>query len=348
MVMYHGKRFVVTLALSLFMLVAVYSNVHADPPQVIFEEDFESGWGTWWADYGVWEIGVPTAGPTAPHGGANCAGTVLDGNYPGYTDSRLIGPAVTLPAVTGDDEIRLCFWHWFSYVCDGSQCDYGYVQVSFQDPGTGEWSAWENVSEKIQDTTPVWSRTCVDLTAYASQKVKIAFWHTADRRSNASESTGWYIDDVEITGVTQPPLPDIKAKGKDWGVFVEPGESVEITVALDPAQMAGTVCDWWIGVFTPFGAYWLNPNLQWVQSPTPIRVGAFGLFQLSDTSVLDMGLPLGFYTFFLILDNNPNGTLDKLSWYDYVNVVCGADGDALTGLEDADAAFLERLEYLMD
>ena len=38
--------------------------------EVIFEEDFESGWGDYWgADNGLWEIGTPTAGPTSAYEG---------------------------------------------------------------------------------------------------------------------------------------------------------------------------------------------------------------------------------------------------------------------------------------
>ena len=99
------------LMILLFLFGIAVHPVHAE---VIFNEDFESGWGDWWADEGVWQIGTPTAGPDSCHGGEQCAGTDLDGDYPGNTDSRLITPSITLPDVSGDEEIHLRFWHWFS------------------------------------------------------------------------------------------------------------------------------------------------------------------------------------------------------------------------------------------
>ena len=48
----------------------------------VYQYNFESGWDGWGADYGVWEVGTPAAGPDSCHGGSKCAGTVLGGNYP--------------------------------------------------------------------------------------------------------------------------------------------------------------------------------------------------------------------------------------------------------------------------
>ena len=82
--MNKGFIFLVTLLLALSARTA-YS-------EVAFSEDFEFGIGDWTVEQGVWEAGTPTAGPSECYSGFDCAGTVLDGNYPGYTDSRLISP----------------------------------------------------------------------------------------------------------------------------------------------------------------------------------------------------------------------------------------------------------------
>ena len=78
-------------------------------------EDFEAGIGDWSVDGGVWEVGTPavSVGPGAAHQGSCCAGTVLDGNYPMWQDTRLksatfvVPPALVFP--------RLLFWHWFCF-----------------------------------------------------------------------------------------------------------------------------------------------------------------------------------------------------------------------------------------
>ena len=109
------------------------SPVSANDP--VLEEDFESGWGNWSADNGLWEVGTPTVGPIVCHGGTQCAGTVLDGNHPTDTDSRLISPSLRLPDVSTDEKVLLRFWHWFSF---GTAS--GNVQLSVQDEVTEEWS----------------------------------------------------------------------------------------------------------------------------------------------------------------------------------------------------------------
>lgn len=156
--------------------------------------DFESGWSGWYADNGVWEIGSPSVGPSSCHGGEQCAGTILDGNYPSYTDSRLISPSITLATSPGDDEIFLWFWHSFSY---GDRAA-GYIQVSIYNESSGTWSDWEGIGSSITGTSLIWSYTGVDLSVYAGKKVKIAFYHMAHYRQGA----GWYIDDIEITRTT--------------------------------------------------------------------------------------------------------------------------------------------------
>ena len=164
-----------------------------------FTGDFESGWGDWSADEGVWQVGTPTAGtPTTARcfTGTQCAGTELNGNYGADTDSRLVSPTIQLPSVTGFEEVHLRFQNWFSY----ASADYGQVQVSVKDPVTLVWGAWVNVGTSVANTSG-WSLKDVDLTAYAGKAVRIAFYHIAGCANYCSDwsvSTGWYIDDVVI------------------------------------------------------------------------------------------------------------------------------------------------------
>jgi len=82
-----------------------FSMAHAE--QVVFTEDFEAS-ADWCADNGLWEVGEPVVGPSSAHGGVQCACTVLAGNYPAYTTSR-ISPTVRLPSVGGGEELALSF-----------------------------------------------------------------------------------------------------------------------------------------------------------------------------------------------------------------------------------------------
>lgn len=108
-----------------FMLGLIVNSLVSQT--VIWSENFEAGWGSWWADNGVWDVGVPTSGPEATHSGIHCAGTILDGNYPNDANTRLISPTISLPAVTGDETISLKFWQWFDIENDDDQI---FLQIS--------------------------------------------------------------------------------------------------------------------------------------------------------------------------------------------------------------------------
>jgi PKD repeat protein len=188
------------LIILLFLFGVSVLSAHAG---VVYSENFESGWDDWSADNGIWQVGTPTAGPESCYSGSQCAGTNLDGNYEPDTDSRLISPSIHLPEVIGYEEIHLRFWQWFSY----AGWDGGYVQVSTYDKDQGEWSYWQGVSSAIEGTSGnYWTLIDVDLSSYAGKKIKIAFYHKA--WNPGGESTGWYIDDIEITGINQLPVID--------------------------------------------------------------------------------------------------------------------------------------------
>ena len=170
-------------------------------PTLVNPETLENGWGDWDTTQGVWEIGSPTAGPTAAFEGTSVAGTNLDGDYPSYTDSRLVSPGVMLPTVTGTDRVELRFQEWYSY----STYDSGTIQLSVWDGG--DWGEWFDLESPARaGTNGDWAPVNVDLTAYAGENVRVAFLHEASRSipGSASESTGWYIDNVEI--LPYPPV----------------------------------------------------------------------------------------------------------------------------------------------
>ena len=59
-------------------------------PLMAVLESFEGGWGDWYADNGVWQIGVPSSGGAIS--GTSVAATAMAGEYPEQTDSRLVSP----------------------------------------------------------------------------------------------------------------------------------------------------------------------------------------------------------------------------------------------------------------
>ncbi|MGB9878828.1 MAG: choice-of-anchor J domain-containing protein, partial [Candidatus Pelagibacter ubique] len=146
----------------------------------ICSETFESG-GTSWVKTGCWQIGHPTSGPYNGYDSYDCAGTNLSGNYPDYADDWLISPQITLPS----GNITLSFWEWYQ-IEEGY--DYGYVLIS-----TDGGYNWNELSYRTGYSD--WTRTTINLSAYAGQTIKLAFRLTSDCCYNYA---GWYVDNIEI------------------------------------------------------------------------------------------------------------------------------------------------------
>ena len=236
--MERNKLFLGIVILGIFFLS--FSTASAQVIETIFSEDWEGGQGDWDVSNGVWQVGTPTSGPGAPHGGEQCAGTVLDDSYPNSTDSRLISPSIRLPEVSGDEEIRLRFWHWFSF----ARGDAGYVQISVYDEVTAKWSAWDNINGAISNSSHVWSLKAVDITEHAGQKVRIAFYHTAD---GSYTDFGWYVDDIAVIRMEPEFTGDFEDGWGDWsadnGVWQVGAPTAGPVGAHGGSQCAGTVLD---------------------------------------------------------------------------------------------------------
>jgi hypothetical protein len=156
-------------------------------------DGFENGWDGWHVDNGVWQVGSPTFGPDSGHNSPNCAGTVLNGDYPGSNRiSRLISSSIRLPDIVGDEELYLGFWHWFSYPAASYG---GWVQIAVYDDANEQWSGWLDLSSKyINGESLDWAYIYFPLSDYARKKVKFAFYHSPASGSDF----GWYLDDPRI------------------------------------------------------------------------------------------------------------------------------------------------------
>ena len=147
------------------------------------------------------------------------------------------------------------------------------------------------------------------------------------RADGIVDGLDWY-DYVNVISAPDGPssiqdvVPNVQADSRDTHLDIESGRPVKWTLSLDPGSQAGLDCDWWIGASTPFGTFWYDLASGWQASSTPRPTFTGGLFQVKLTELLDDSLPAGIYTFFFILDRHPDGTLDDISWFDLVNVVC--------------------------
>ncbi len=121
------------------------------------------------------------------------------------------------------------------------------------------------------------------------------------------------IPNVSVNGLLNPKIHKFPN-----GDLINIGGSV--TIPFDIHNMSNEPWEWWFCALTPYGKYWLNPSLNWVKSDNPISIGQYPLFELSETIVLSRQLPEGNYTFYFVLDDNPDGIID-ITASDYAGII---------------------------
>jgi len=239
--------------------------IGVETPQFRRPESFESHFGGWHLDNGVWEIGTPTAGPAGAHSGTTCIGTVLGGEFPVYISSRVTTSTIRLPSIPNpnpeNEKLWLQFWTWADYVSSS----YCYVQVMYQLPD-GSWSGWEDLDTGEGVTNPVWARVRADLGAYAGKKVRIGFLHDP----GGTPSFGWYIDDVTVLAHTSTAGLYNPATGTAFLRNSNTAGAADLTLRFGPAPNTWTPlsgnwdADWddTTGLYDPAGGkfYLRNAN----------------------------------------------------------------------------------------
>lgn len=201
----------------------------------VYFDDFEGGLGGWFADNGLWQVGVPTSGPpSGAYSGVNVAATLLGGNYPDGQDSRLISPLIQLPTVTAGQELRLNYRHWFSYGAADSMI----VQVS--DGSIGSWTTIACASSAV-GSSAVWAQHSADLTDRAGQTIRLAFFTQTHNNNggSADPGAGSFIDDVHIvrgTPISQAPETFTNGLGDWWRVS---NGLWEVGIPTNPGCLSG-------------------------------------------------------------------------------------------------------------
>ncbi len=105
------------------------------------------------------------------------------------------------------------------------------------------------------------------------------------------------------------PVPDIEIDGEDGPLTVPSTQSVEITLSLDPGNMAGMVSDWWVGGVRDSSSLfcWTFPG-SWIYRPDWILVRAYGgpLVEVVDFVFHQGTIPAGSWTFVFAVDELNN------------------------------------------
>lgn len=139
---------------------------------------------------GDWEIGEPTVGPK-PLTGNYLLATNLSGNYSNKEKSTFTLPPIDVREVS---EIYVSFEHWFDI-----EYEYDLAKVLIRQ-GEEEWTELASYSGRERS----WFTEEIDLTDYISdnseKQLFLSFVLESDERTNHA---GWYIDYMEIKGVTK-------------------------------------------------------------------------------------------------------------------------------------------------
>lgn len=117
---------VIVLLLEATVLGSLRADLH-------WRENFDDRYvdERWYADFGIWEFGLPTSGPTNSLPIPRVAGTILGGDYPEGASSRLIrDESFVVPP--SELNPRLRFRHWRAF----NSSDSGSAQVK---AAGGDW-----------------------------------------------------------------------------------------------------------------------------------------------------------------------------------------------------------------
>lgn len=191
-----------------FRLVASFNNVRGDSAlgwyldevrletgamTLVTPAGFESGFGDWSVEGGVWQVGTPSgSGAPAPFSGTNVAGTILRGIY-GYTqDARLITPEFVVPTAAESPRFTYQSWHSLGLLDSG--------RLEIRTVGEAGGDPWNAVpGEVLTENGGEWTRRSVDLRSYAGKKVQLGFHLLAAFQNRAGDlDLGWYMDDARL------------------------------------------------------------------------------------------------------------------------------------------------------
>ncbi len=123
----------------------------------------------------------------------------------------------------------------------------------------------------------------------------------------------WFFND-ELTPEKQPnPVVTISANNATGTTTLNQREDLSLVIKLDPGVSAGNQADYWVRAITPAGEFWLDEQLKFRSSDSPIRAFGGPLVDLPAFIILDSSasdLPLGVYTVTFAVDDNLDNIFD--------------------------------------
>ncbi len=178
---------------------ALYRFTTRTAPRPPWFEDFENGAADWTVlpspSYGSalnWSLGTPQNGlQTSAYRGTNAWGSNLDGQSLGlfgWELSFLYSPIIDL---SGFSTATLTFWHCYDF---SSGSVNGQLCISTNGFASPDLLPYQEIYQG--ERLPNWEQATVDLTPFVGQTIRVVWFY-----QGVTDSDGWLIDDVNITGV---------------------------------------------------------------------------------------------------------------------------------------------------
>lgn len=138
--------------------------------------------------------------------------------------------------------------------------------------------------------------------------------HIAIQSGEISFNPGtlWFFNQ-ELTVAQSIPDVSISVNDRTDSMLLKQGDNLVLRVALDPGVRNGNPADYWVKAMTPMGTFWLNNQMQFVASDTPISVYGGALINIASFTFFDsttQDLPLGTYSVTFAVDDNRDQIYD--------------------------------------
>lgn len=160
----------------------------------------------------MWEVGVPTYGPTSAPSGKNVVGTRLNGKYDGLVNSLLISPPIDLSDVTDDVDLSFKDWSELDNYMGGFEdtAEVWIGEINENDSSVDRISYPKEPALINRYSKRTWEERHIDLSPYKGKKIIVMFalrWSGYSKR----DAAGYYIDDFKLETLSgKAPLPPSK------------------------------------------------------------------------------------------------------------------------------------------
>ncbi len=228
--------------------------------RIVFYDGMESI-GSRWEHHAMqpgavddWQLGAPATGTPGPPAGSQVWGTNLDGNYSVGADAVLVSPEIDLTEAVGGE---LSILHYYS-ISGGrspfSENDGAWVEITSD--GGVTWTTLEPIggypdtvdpdNPYLPSGAPVfagalsgWSQSRFDVSSFSGSVVKIRFHIWQDPGESVSRSSGWFIDEVEVTAQKTCHIGVLSLDSSEYGCSSSP----EIHLADTDLNRSSSVID---------------------------------------------------------------------------------------------------------